>query len=505
LKFDCPKCGRPIRTKLTVGEFINCDNCNAYLKILSEDIAAVVSGGAAAAEEGSEFDTSEVYELDSSKIAGSNDDISWPTDSLLRLVCPRCRSPLATRYGVGEFIRCENCNAALKILSEEAVALVSTEEPREKETEEVDRPRQLIMKHSGGAGTDRSPIKGFKSEDTFLSFQCPQCDSPIETRRTVGQSVKCYNCEADLKILSEDTVAMLSDAVKVKKKNTPYGSPPGAVREIRERDTSLREMDSAPAKKTPASKQPPKSGGHLSGIFQLIAKTRAVLLNAVVIFIIIFSLVLLAGEVMRNAVIISPISVPVEFQQLGYSPEVLTDRLLDQVQMIADGGKSNFRKTRFPVLEKPGSLPEMIAAGSGFSLHSIGLPVKRLFGRYPARISGEIIANDGLLCMTIRITDKKTEYARKHRDIYGRITDLDLILHQAAQFILEIIEPKTLTAFLQGDEGSGAGSDFRVVLPTSMNSPAESSTDEKKKPLDPEAMMEKLKKETATEGEGNPG
>lgn len=505
MKFDCPKCGRPIRTKLTVGEFINCDNCNAYLKILSEDIAAVVSGGAPAAEEGSEFDVSETYGLDSPDIAGSNDDISWPTDSLLRLVCPRCGSPVATRHGVGEFIRCENCNAALKILSEEAIATVSTDEPQEKETEEADRPGQLIMKHSGGAGADKSLIKRFKSEDTFLSFQCPQCDSPIETRRTVGQSVKCYNCEADLKILSEDTVAILSDAVKVKKKNTPYGSPPRAMREIRERDRLSDEIGDVPAKKTLPSKSPRKSGGRLSGIFQLIAKTRPVLIDAIVIFIIIFSLVLLAGEVTRNAVIISAISTPPEIQQLGYSPEVLTDRLLDQVQMIADGGKSNFRKTRFPVLEKPGPLPEMITAGSGFSLHSIGLPVKRLFGRYPACISGEIIANDGLLCMTIRVTEKKTENARRRRDIYGRPADLDLILHQAAQFILEIIEPKTLTAFLQGNEGDGAGSDFRVVLPTSINSPAESPTDEKKKTLDLETLMEEFKKETATEAEINPG
>jgi predicted RNA-binding Zn-ribbon protein involved in translation (DUF1610 family) len=458
LKFDCPKCGQPIRTKLTVGEFISCDNCNAYLKILSEDIAAVVSGGAPAAEEGSEFDVSETYG-----------------------------------------------NAALKILSEEAVTLVSTDEPQEKETEEVDRSRQLIMKHSGGVGADRSLIKGFKSEDTFLSFRCPQCDSPIETGRSVGQSVKCYNCKADLKILSEDAVAILSDVVKVKKKNTPYGSPPGAVREIRERDRSSGEIDNAPAKKTPSSRSRQKSEGRLGGIPVLIAKTRAVLIDAIVVFIIILSLVLLVGEVMRNVVIISPISVSVEIQRMGYSPERLADRLLDQVQMIAEGGKSNFKKTRFPVLEKPGPLPEMVIAGSGFSFHSIVLPVKRLFGRYPAQISGEIIADDGLLCMTIRITEKKTENARRRRDIYGRPTDLNLILQQAAQFILEIIEPRTLTAFLQGDEGDGAGFDFRVVLPTSMNLPAESSSNEKKEPLDPETLMEELEKETAAEAEGDSG
>ena len=211
MRFDCPRCGEEITTERSVGEFTSCETCKAYLKILGEDIAAVFSGNESAEPE--DFEDCESspdaeMELQTAVLTALQE---VPEDKTVnQYSCPCCLSLVITSGKPGEKTRCEDCGTELKIVSGDSLAPISDAEEKTETRIDIETKQNLTLKTKNKVEPSEAELTAPPSTyPRILKFTCPQCDEEVKTQRSPGESFICYKCGGELKILSEDSVALV--------------------------------------------------------------------------------------------------------------------------------------------------------------------------------------------------------------------------------------------------------------------------------------------------------
>jgi transcription initiation factor IIE alpha subunit len=439
VRFDCPRCGDEITTETSVGEFTKCETCKADLKILGEDIAAVFTGDVSF-ESGSteEHKLHRMAEAEYQTAVLTATENITENNSINQYSCPCCLSLVITEGGPGENTRCEDCGADLKIISEDSLALISDTEEKIENKPENETRQNLTLKIKNNVKPPEADGPGPpRSFPRILRFTCPQCDEEVKTQRNPGESFLCYKCGGELRILSEDAVTLI------------LGD-----------DESKQQLENKSSHYQFQGKSGiyhPKSSGKLKAI-------RRLVIGSLLGIILMFVAVILFLEISRNEIIVYPINVPHGMQQDGFTPEVIATRIIDQMHYISNqaGVGESGVQTKRAKIDKPASIT---LAGTGSVWTTLSAPVKELLGRHPAEISGEFIACDKILCLTMRISQKDGYQDITRRDIYGPSTEIDLIFHEAAGFAMEITQPNTFALFLENKDRADADYDFRVVMP----------------------------------------
>jgi tetratricopeptide (TPR) repeat protein len=116
---------------------------------------------------------------------------------------------------------------------------------------------------------------------------------------------------------------------------------------------------------------------------------REVVLGGLPVLGIIALCLLVIREVRRPDIEVAPIAVPSRLAEMGLSPEVVAQRLVDQIDAVARAAKSD--NTERPATELSGALPDLNVPLTGLSLRSVASLVRNVLGIPPRRVNGEII------------------------------------------------------------------------------------------------------------------
>lgn len=174
---------------------------------------------------------------------------------------------------------------------------------------------------------------------------------------------------------------------------------------------------------------------------------RSLIVNGAAIIVFLFFVVIVIREVPRNTVLIDPIQAPSQLVADGFTPQVISQRLMEEMLAIREQASS--RKEGREVTPE-WQQPDIEVPGTGVSIRSVFRITKGFFGFRETRVGGEIV-RDG-------------EQYRIRLRIYGQGatadplpgSDLDELLHQGARRLLDATDPYILAASLADDEPAAA-------------------------------------------------
>jgi hypothetical protein len=150
-------------------------------------------------------------------------------------------------------------------------------------------------------------------------------------------------------------------------------------------------------------------------------------------------------ETLTRTVVITGLSVPRGLQDAGYTPEVVSKLLLDQVNSIRRKNQSlrNHREISSSL-----AVPDITVSGVGLSTGQITLVVRRMIYGRNDEVSGEIAINEGGLQQAekksyelhLRNLDRHLEAIRP--DITGLMT-------AGAENVLQLVDPYSFAVYLE--------------------------------------------------------
>lgn len=150
---------------------------------------------------------------------------------------------------------------------------------------------------------------------------------------------------------------------------------------------------------------------------------------------------LIYKELNKETVIIEPFQVPTDLEKQNITGQAIVNKLLDQIEIINANADTAYKKLDVkPVLFD--SQLEIVIPGSGISLKSLLQNVKNFLGKKQTRISGEVVLNNQILYLTIRV------FGEPSKTFSGSLNELDGILKEASQYILKYTQPYLLAYYL---------------------------------------------------------
>jgi tetratricopeptide (TPR) repeat protein len=162
-------------------------------------------------------------------------------------------------------------------------------------------------------------------------------------------------------------------------------------------------------------------------------------------------LIILVGIIIAEAkdvVLIESFDTPSELQKNGYTSHVIAGKLADQINEITVRSNTkithpNFTSAAYEVL------PDVEVSGVRAPLGSIASYIKRFLGRTTIHITGELIMQGDHLRLTARIIKSNGEAGgNSSQSFEKKLDELESkLLPEAAEFILEKIEPYILAAY----------------------------------------------------------
>ncbi|CAB5162469.1 hypothetical protein D3OALGB2SA_5516 [Olavius algarvensis associated proteobacterium Delta 3] len=176
-----------------------------------------------------------------------------------------------------------------------------------------------------------------------------------------------------------------------------------------------------------------------------IGEIRKILVDLLILIICILSIIIVYRELKTPYVIFEPFQVPEEIEKQGLTGRAVASKLIDQIVVM----RANPETTMFAPREKGSTFIqswrqvkfEAVIPGSGITLDSILIYVKGLIGRQPISISGEIVKQERIVEVSVRVDGN---YAK-----FPSATDtLEDGLHQAARHVLKYTQPSILATYL---------------------------------------------------------
>ncbi|MEM7430043.1 MAG: hypothetical protein AAF441_28580, partial [Pseudomonadota bacterium] len=205
--------------------------------------------------------------------------------------------------------------------------------------------------------------------------------------------------------------------------------------------------------------------------FKLFENTVSSIRFFVVNFLIILSLValipLILGEITSKSVIIEKIAAPKALTEVGMTGEALAHRLSDSIDLILAGAKIGDIRESAGFTPKSRKLNISIPE-TGISLESISQIIRRFFGSYETRISGEIQCakancEDGSAFLRVRIHQKETSTFDSSLDLTKMYNGEDFLTN-VAQDILREIDPFALGLFFLFENKIGDAEEAAQIL-----------------------------------------
>jgi tetratricopeptide (TPR) repeat protein len=168
-------------------------------------------------------------------------------------------------------------------------------------------------------------------------------------------------------------------------------------------------------------------------------------------------------DVVNDALIIDPISVPKRFEEAGLTSEVMSNRVANAIRKI-ESETDTWMKTeakatmkmddfRIPSLRDESSTPDVEIPGTKIGLKTLVDITRAIFGVYPKHVCGDIVAlsarssspADPQLKVTIYLTRGKER--SRSISFYTNATDIDELATKTAETILRQVNPYVLASY----------------------------------------------------------
>jgi tetratricopeptide (TPR) repeat protein len=148
---------------------------------------------------------------------------------------------------------------------------------------------------------------------------------------------------------------------------------------------------------------------------------------------------LVVKEVSSDLVVIEPISAPKALSESGLTPEVVSHRLNDALNVFAKNAGSRMQA---PSLAARDDLPKIVVPKIDLPLDIIVASIQQLFHYGSRRISGELTVHDKLVWLRLRIDSEEVYSSPKGIDV----EKFDDVLTAAVPSLIDKIRPYLIAA-----------------------------------------------------------
>lgn len=164
--------------------------------------------------------------------------------------------------------------------------------------------------------------------------------------------------------------------------------------------------------------------------------------------------------------VFSPFNVPPELEEKGYTGAEVAHHLNDQMEKIRSQVRYHEEALYMQIPGMQDAL-ELEMPGTGVSLNQITDLISHFIGATPQRISGSIALDDEDILLTIRISDYPSKIIR------GKAKEHRILVEQAAEHILQHLEPFLLGRYYVIQERYQDARDLATYLRSGMGRPTQ--------------------------------
>ncbi len=202
-----------------------------------------------------------------------------------------------------------------------------------------------------------------------------------------------------------------------------------------------------------ATNHEPGNKRSIQRLAERLENVRSLTISSLFILLVVSLTGAVAWEILQSKLLIEPIRVPKELSDKGYTPEVIAQRLLDEIVVIhskkatigiAVSAKNQLRDVTLAFGETDIELP-----GAALSLKSAIRYARSVVGLSEPRFGGEITRQDKNLLLRLRMSGGRRAVLDPIRRPQA---DLDKLLSQGAQEMMKLIDPIVLASYLHDQD-----------------------------------------------------
>ncbi len=203
-----------------------------------------------------------------------------------------------------------------------------------------------------------------------------------------------------------------------------------------------------------ATNHEPGNKRSIQRLAERLENVRSLTISSLFILLVVSLTGAVAWEILQSKLLIEPIRVPKELSDKGYTPEVIAQRLLDEIVVIhskdkatigiAVSAKNQLRDVTLAFGETDIELP-----GAALSLKSAIRYARSVVGLSEPRFGGEITRQDKKLLLRLRMSGGRRAVLDPIRLPQA---DLDKLLSQGAQEMMKLIDPIVLASYLHDQD-----------------------------------------------------
>ena len=209
---------------------------------------------------------------------------------------------------------------------------------------------------------------------------------------------------------------------------------------------------------------------------ELIGDARRFVANSAILLSICLAGYVLIVETRNISVTVEPIEVPETLEDLGFTPRVAAQYLIERVYEIQDNAGTDVER---PLLEADWSTPDLVLPSGGLSIKSTAAYLRDLLGRHDQVVSGEVIQieSDDDLSLRLRVNGRRVPEVPVKIPVSQTQTpnsplevSIEELFGAGAQKLVFAIEPYLLASYYYEDDRPGVSgllSHIRVNYPGS--------------------------------------
>jgi tetratricopeptide (TPR) repeat protein len=186
----------------------------------------------------------------------------------------------------------------------------------------------------------------------------------------------------------------------------------------------------------------------LPWLAQNVSALFTILLSIVLIALLVALVYALWRELRRNAIVLDEITVPREMAERGYTPAVVTERLLFEIGTIQ--ACASTQKPRRHLAASAQQLDIQLPGGQ-LSIKSLARYFRHLFMLPEQHLGGEIVRDGDEFLLRLRRRDDSSSAVERVR----RARDAETLLGAAAEEAMRLIDPYVLASYLFEQELPG--------------------------------------------------
>ena len=192
-----------------------------------------------------------------------------------------------------------------------------------------------------------------------------------------------------------------------------------------------------------------KGKSRLARFEQRVGYLNALLLKLGLWLIILLSLGMLWREYHRSYYLIQPIEVPQAMSDLGYTPEVMAQRIFDGLSEFVNQSGSVRDFQGFSADQRTAAVDFQVA-GFGLSVQSLATQLRTATGKTERIIQGEVVDEGNALALRLRVPGKRIPDIKVDKNQLA--TTIDSIAKLAAYELFQITEPYLYAVHLHDQE-----------------------------------------------------